>query len=789
MIDLATIKQTARGRWPTILSALANIPAEVLDGQHHPCPKCRGKDRFRALDDFRDTGAVLCNGCFSKGNGDGIAAVQHFAGVDFATALRMLADHLGMTNGNSKPHTANGSAKRESKKATDEKTLTKGMEDILERNHAALLEMYSKAKPPITPQGIRQCGGKVVRFYDHRCIRLDGRAEIDDPTTTAVVLLRVEGTQFPAAGKIGERKTHTVKGSVNSWIVSGDVAAAEAILDVEGVTDLLAAASAGLPAGWVAVTNTAGAKARGKLPRLWAKGKRVIVAGDADKPGELGTHKCAAAYHQAGAKTLLGQLPYSIEEKHGRDIRDWLIEGHTLAELPTVEVTAEQADEWKEANAANGQADEEPGTIKLLADAIGHDHHFARDAGGRLYHYVNGVFRPRGESFVKAEVKPLCVEWAQTKKWNSRLAAEVVEFIRVDSPELPDRPKADLINTEAGMVCVGNGILLPHDPKYLSSVQLPVNYDPTATCPNIERFVSETFPADAQDLAWQIPGVLMVPIVWLQKAILLTGEGSNGKSVWLSLIVRFIGKQNIATMALHKLESDKFAVSRLVGKLANICADLPSEHLAGTSVFKKIVGGDTLTGEYKFRDSFDLEPFARLVFSANHPPRSADSSPAFFRRWLVIPFDRVFAPEDQIPRDILDARLQAPGELSGLLNRALVGLRQVQEQRRFTEPESVQAAWRDFHATTDPLAVWLSRFTIDTPEAFCPGMVLRIAYNAAAEREGRPTLTETAFGRAIRKQRPNLQYKQRTVGGRLQWCFIGIGLTGADFTDFTGFTG
>ena len=81
-------------------------------------------------------------------------------------------------------------------------------------------------------------------------------APIDSPTITAVVLLRVEGTPFPAAGKIGERKTHTVKGSVNSWLTSGDVATAETILDAEGVTDLLAAVSAGLPPGWVAVSNT-----------------------------------------------------------------------------------------------------------------------------------------------------------------------------------------------------------------------------------------------------------------------------------------------------------------------------------------------------------------------------------------------------------------------------------------------------------------------------------------------------------------------------------------------------
>jgi putative DNA primase/helicase len=274
----------------------------------------------------------------------------------------------------------------------------------------------------------------------------------------------------------------------------------------------------------------------------------------------------------------------------------------------------------------------------------------------------------------------------------------------------------------------------------------------------------------------------MVPATWLQQGILLTGEGCNGKSVYLSLLVRFLGRHNVATVALHRLEADKFAVSRLVGKLANICADdLPSEHLAGTSTFKALTGGDTLSAEHKFKDSFDLAPFARLVFSANHPPRSADSSAAFFRRWKVIPFDHIFAPDEQIPRDVLDGRLQAEPELSGLFNKALDGLRRVQQQRRFSEPESTRAAWRDFHATTDPLAVWLDRYTMDDPDCVVTKQALRIAYNAAVEREGRPAMTAKSFGQALYRLRPDIEERQRMIGGKYQWCYVGIGLASQDY--------
>ena len=263
----------------------------------------------------------------------------------------------------------------------------------------------------------------------------------------------------------------------------------------------------------------------------------------------------------------------------------------------------------------------------MLADAICSTESFAQDAGGKLYHYKDGAFRPHGEKYIKTRVKALLTIWRETKAWSTRLASEVVEYIRTDATELPDRPRMDLVNVENGMVRVEDGVLLPHDPKYLSVVQLPVWYDPAAACPNIEAFVASTFPNDAHTLAWEIPGVLMVPATWLQKAILLLGEGSNGKSTWLSLLVRFLGKHNVSSKSLHKLENDKFASARLVGKLANICADLPSEHLAGTSVFKALTGEDSqVDAEYKFKDSFDMEPFRVWCF-----PRTIPAEQRFFR--------------------------------------------------------------------------------------------------------------------------------------------------------------
>src|SRR5207302_650232 len=128
----------------------------------------------------------------------------------------------------------------------------------------------------------------------------------------------------------------------------------------------------------------------------------------------------------------------------------------------------------------------------------------------------------------------------------------------------------------------------------------------------------DTFPPDARAVAWEILADLLTPDRSIQKAALLAGEGGNGKSRFLAATSAFAGRRNVANLSLHKIEADRFAAARLLGKLANICADLPSDHLTGTSVFKAITGGDAIAAEYKYRDSFEFAPFCRLLFSANY---------------------------------------------------------------------------------------------------------------------------------------------------------------------------
>ena len=247
----------------------------------------------------------------------------------------------------------------------------------------------------------------------------------------------------------------------------------------------------------------------------------------------------------------------------------------------------------------------------------------------------------------------------------------------------------------------------------------------------------------------------------------------------LAGIRSFLGPQNTSSKSLHTLEENRFASAYLYGKLANICADLPTHDLESTSKFKAITGEDFIDAEYKHGKQFQFRPYSRLLFSANAPPTSKDATDAFLDRWWVVPFENRFQDSaSQIPAEELDTLLSQPRELSGILNRALALLPGALKRKGITQTSAMRSAHDDFCATTDPLRVWLAENVEDDPNAVTPCDDLRNSYSQFRRERGLNPITATAFGLELRKNKHLEGPKQRTVLGRsgTPWCYLGIRL-------------
>ncbi len=318
---------------------------------------------------------------------------------------------------------------------------------------------------------------------------------------------------------------------------------------------------------------------------------------------------------------------------------------------------------------------------KIIATPIGDDY-----KGVTLYVYKDGVYRSKLGSSVETETRDLLARDAKPDRINQTLDL-IHRSQKIDYDDI--NPHAcDLINVANGMLDWRSGHLVPHDPKYLSTIQIAAEYAPDASCEALDKFFTDVFPPDCVALAEEFVGYLLIPDTRLQKAFIAVGAGGNGKGTFLKILTALLGKENVSTLDIHTLEDDKFATASLVGKLANIHHDLSRRQLESTSRFKTLVSGDPISGEKKFKDGFTFRPFARLVFSANEFPRSEDKTNAYFRRLIFVEFPNSFSGAAREVLDFDRILTRTPGFMSTLLNRGIAGLRRVMESGRFSISET-----------------------------------------------------------------------------------------------------
>jgi putative DNA primase/helicase len=319
-----------------------------------------------------------------------------------------------------------------------------------------------------------------------------------------------------------------------------------------------------------------------------------------------------------------------------------------------------------------------------------------------IYIYIDGYYQASGEAKLTAKMTNILdKEFTQARV--SEVLFKIKAILKVES-KVPDAATTYL-NLNNGILDLTTNTLLPHSPQYRSVIRIPHNYDSNANCQAIEKFLHAIVPSDRYDLLLQLLAYCLVPTTKFEKAFLIYGaQGRNGKSKFLNLLEYLLGDDNIANESLQDLCDNRFRGASLVGKLANICADLPNKVVKDTSIFKKLVSGDKVSMERKFETQFQSRTFARLVFSANEIPLSLDSTGGYFRRWVIIPFPNHF-PENSSENDPdISSKLCREEEISGLLNILIPVWQQMFPIRGFIVPEHCTKETEKYARDNNPVA-------------------------------------------------------------------------------------
>ena len=365
--------------------------------------------------------------------------------------------------------------------------------------------------------------------------------------------------------------------------------------------------------------------------------------------------------------------------------------------------------------------------------------------------YDSGIYVPTGAVKIEAMVEEVMDGFKITRTAVNEVIGHVQRRTYVERDEF-DKDKR-IINLENGLYDSRTGELKPHTPDYLSTVRVPVTYDPDATCPVIDQFMIDVLDADDIETAWGWFGYALEPAYWIQSILMLLGEGSNGKSKFLGLLGAFVGEKNCSHESIHQLSNNRFRVANLYGKLANIYADVSEKALKETGILKTLSGEDKVSVEKKGVGSFDFLNFARMIFSANRLPRADDDTEAWYRRWTFLNFTRKFGGDPdavkKADKHILD-KLTTDAELSGLLNHALTALRGLHKRGGFSKNLSTDEARRIYQRLSDPVSVFIEDCCVLNPEYKVAKTVLFNAYVGFCESNRQVSIGQSAFTRRIR---------------------------------------
>lgn len=280
----------------------------------------------------------------------------------------------------------------------------------------------------------------------------------------------------------------------------------------------------------------------------------------------------------------------------------------------------------------------------------------------------------------------------------------------------------DTIDTEpfSRYIAFNNGIydihtktMLEHSDELIVTNLIPHDYQPQAYDETVDKVLNRLSCNDSsiRNILEEAIGYCFNRRPELSKAFIFIGSNSNGKSTYLTMLERTLGINNYTAVELQEL-NERFLKVLLQGKLACIGDDISSKALTENTIamFKKIVSGNTIVGEFKGKDAFIFNPFATLFFSCNSVPHINDPEGAVARRIVFVPMNAKFTKHDKDFDPYIISKLTTENAIEYVIRLGIDGLHRVLEGNDFTSSKTADKLLEDFKRDSNPINRFIEEF-------------------------------------------------------------------------------
>jgi len=377
--------------------------------------------------------------------------------------------------------------------------------------------------------------------------------------------------------------------------------------------------------------------------------------------------------------------------------------------------------------------------------------------------------------------------WAPTERKINDLTGALASLCElsdaIDAPCWLDGRKTNtIIATANGLLDVTSQQLYPHTPQFFNLQAVPFAYDATVPEPkHWFAFLDSVWPSPdaiathpAQDLLQEWFGYVLSGRTDLQKMLLMHGPTRGGRGTIGRVLTGLLGKESVAGLRLDDL-GENFGMAHLIGKLLAIVGD---ERFSGkkmsevVSALLMITGEDTIPVNRKRRDRWNGRLPTRIMLFSNELQKLSDTSAAIIGRILVLRMTESWLGREDI--GLLDRLL---GELPGILNWALEGLRWLVANGRFTEDPGAAEIVAQMTALASPMQTYVEENCVVGKDFETNTQTLYYDHCAWRRANGHRVIADNTFGASLRAAFPRItrKHRKRPDGSQFK-VYVGIRL-------------
>jgi P4 family phage/plasmid primase-like protien len=324
-------------------------------------------------------------------------------------------------------------------------------------------------------------------------------------------------------------------------------------------------------------------------------------------------------------------------------------------------------------------------------------------------------------------------------------------------------------------VTAENGAVLEtHDRKHAARAGYPFSFERGA-CPRLFLGFLDSLFRDDEDRCEKTSYVQeffgacvlgLAPIY--QRCTIATGGGENGKSRLADVAIECMPPGTTSAIAPQEW-GNEYRRAMLVGKHLNAVGELPEREILASESFKAIVAGDPIVARIIRESPVMYRPIAGHYFAANALPGTPDQTEGFWRRFVVLTFNRSF--KNDPTRDPHIATRILAAERPAIASWFIDGAVRLLRSREYTIPPSHHAALAAWRKGANQIALFVDDETkADLEPPGVPASDLYSAYLRWAERNRHRPMASNTFG--VRMKLLGLEPRKTENGWRYPLAFL-----------------